>query len=81
MDNVWVVVERDTSKETERLSSVHPTEEVAMEVAEYYRHEIPSGHLFIEYEVQSWIVVYELSQITDKGEVIDISEEENKLVS
>ena len=81
MDNVWVVVERDTSRGTERLSSIHSTEEVAMEVAEYYRNQLPSEHLFIEYEVQSWYIVHELSQITDKGEIIDMSEEKNKLIN
>jgi hypothetical protein len=52
-----------------------------MEVAEYYRNQLPSEHLFIEYEVQSWYIVHELSQITDKGEIIDMSEEKNKLIN
>ena len=53
MENIWVVVEIDSNKETERLSSIHMTEEIANEVAEYYRDQIPYEYSNISYEVHS----------------------------
>ena len=80
MDNIWVVVEIDSNKETERLSSIHMTEEIANEVAEYYRDQIPYEYNNISYEVHSWMITT-LEQIQDKGTVIDMSEEENKIIN
>ena len=72
MDYVWVVFEIDNETSTERLSSIHDTEEVAQEVAAYYKNLI-SDKPHIEYITQSWVVVKNLETITN-AEVIDVNE-------
>jgi hypothetical protein len=50
--NVWVVFEINHIKNYERMSSIHTTEEVANEVAEYYRSKLNDKNE-IEYIIQS----------------------------
>lgn len=79
MENVWVIFEINHLQGYERMSSIHDTEEVANEVAEYYKS-LLSKNSGIEYIIQNWTVVKNLKTITD-AQVININEEQNKLIN
>ncbi len=80
MNNVWVIFEINYTNNFQRMSSIHDNEDIAKEVAEYYRSILPKNSN-IEYVIQNWTVVKDLKTITEV-ETTNVSDfQENKLVS
>lgn len=77
--NVWVVFEINHIKNYERMSSIHTTEEVANEVAEYYRSKLNDKNE-IEYIIQSWVVVESVDTLKN-AETINLNEKEETIIS